>query len=124
MACIKIADAFDEHSQEYYQRERTTAYVSAAGGNRCPPDALVAAEKYVAQLLEFQFHRPTAAWFLRHCVHAGGHELRSTPEVVGLARFFVDLSLLDDESAAHPASLLAQAALLLAIHSGGRCACR
>jgi len=114
-ACLKLADAYDEHSQEYYQRERATAYHHAAQ-KRWPVAALLEAEKRLAQVLDFQLRRPTVCWFLRACAHAGGRDLVETPGVISQARFITDLGLLDTEAQAHPAALRAQVALLLAVH--------
>lgn len=115
VACLKLAETLDEHSQEYFQRERTDWYLRACG-KRWKTSAVVAAEKHVAQRLQFKLHRVTAAWFLRTCAHVGGQRLANIPNVISLACLFLDLSLLHPDSQAHPAPLRGQVALLLAIH--------
>jgi len=115
-ACLKLADAFDEHSQEYYQRERANSYYHAAK-HRWPVAALLEAEKQIVQRIGFHVHRPTVAWFLRACIHAGGHELVNTPGVVRLARFIADISLLDAELQKYSPALRAQVTLLIALHA-------
>jgi len=114
--CLKLADSFDEHSHEYYQREKTLAYVNAVGG-RWSADTIISAEKVIAQKVGFRFFHPTSAWFLRTCIDAGGWEMINTPGLIALAGFINDLSLIDAQLQEHPAPLRAQTALLLAGHT-------
>jgi len=117
MACLKLADAFDEHSQEYYQREKTAGYVKAAI-KRWPAEHLLEVEKRIAQKLGFRLHRPTVWWFLRTCVSVAGSDLlEPLPGVVDLARFFSNLTALDWDIQATPTYLRSQVALLFAIYS-------
>ena len=51
-ACLKLADAFDEHSNEYYQRDKTVAYMVAVGHLWSAHD-LIEAEKLVAERLNY-----------------------------------------------------------------------
>eukprot|EP00927_Polykrikos_kofoidii_P032732 TRINITY_DN27798_c0_g1_i1.p1 TRINITY_DN27798_c0_g1~~TRINITY_DN27798_c0_g1_i1.p1 ORF type:complete len:937 (+),score=152.04 TRINITY_DN27798_c0_g1_i1:141-2951(+) len=127
--CLKLADVFDEHSQEYFQRERTQAYVTQVE-RRWGAEEIVAGEKQLAQRLGFELHRPTALWFLRSCLEVvGAEELHRAPGVAAMARMILELALLDNAMQAFPASLRAQAALLLAVYvvrsgsggSGGGC---
>lgn len=113
--CLKLADTFDEHSQEYYQRERTQQYVRALR-ERWSEQAVINAEKQVTKALGFWFHRPTVAWFLRTCIFAGGPRLLRAPGVVSMARFLADLALLDSELLVFPPALRAQVVLLLSTY--------
>lgn len=115
LACLKLSDAFNEHSQEYYQREKTPSYLAACG-KRWSSASLLEAEKNVASRLEFSFQHPTPTWFLRACAHVAGPALVGIPGVVDLARFLLDLSLLAHETQKHEASLRAQVVLLLALY--------
>jgi len=119
-ACLKLADAFDEHSHEYYQREKTPLYVQACA-KRWSSATLLAAEKDVARRLNFRIRRSTPAWFLRACAHAGGSTLVGTPCVVDLARLLLDLSLLASDGQTHASPLRAQVALLVALYSVSSC---
>lgn len=122
--CLKLADSYDEHSFEYFQRIRTQQYVRVTG-NLWSDLQIITAEKRVAQKLDFWIRWPTAIWFLRASCEAGG--LMTKPDVIDLeatadtcmitlARFIIDLGLFHFELQAHPAPLRAQTALLLAAH--------
>jgi len=114
VASLKLAETLDEYSYEYYQRERTDMYERDCGFSK---KRILSAEKEISQRLQFAFHTPTAAWFLRAAAFVGGNRVLSAPNVIGWACMFLDLSLLHPNSQAHPAPLRGQVALLLAIHA-------
>ncbi|CAE8653312.1 unnamed protein product, partial [Polarella glacialis] len=116
IACLKLADSFNELSNEYYARERTDHYIVATRG-RWSSKRIIAAEKELVTRLQFQLHRPTAAWFLRSCIAAGGKPLQEASQVRNLARLLADVCLMDGELQVYPASLRAQIALLLAVYA-------
>jgi len=97
-------------------REKVSGYSRVVQG-RWSTSSILAAEKEVAALLQFRFHRPTAVWFLRSCLHFGssGYNTSTLAAAIDVSRFLVDLGLLDPKSDEHPPNLRAQIALLLAI---------
>lgn len=113
--CLKLADAFDEQSQEYFQRERMPAFIAAVQG-RWAAGVLLEAEKRVAQRLGFRIHRATSAWFLRAAACAANLPA-TAPHIVSFAVFVDDLLLLDDESRRYPAALRAHVSLLIATYA-------
>eukprot|EP00928_Gymnodinium_smaydae_P031988 TRINITY_DN23297_c0_g1_i1.p1 TRINITY_DN23297_c0_g1~~TRINITY_DN23297_c0_g1_i1.p1 ORF type:complete len:928 (-),score=127.92 TRINITY_DN23297_c0_g1_i1:44-2827(-) len=121
--CLKLADAFDEHSQEYFQREKASAYVHAMRlnsiGHVFSLENIVEAEKQFAQVMKLDIRQPTAVWFLRACLCIGRTATLELPaEVAATARLLLDLGLLDGElQRDFPAPLRAQVALLLAAHA-------
>lgn len=131
VACLKLGDAFEEHGQEYYQRERCDQYLAAIRqGERTLMQTdiwqqladfnsaqLIAAEKWVAQHLEFRLHRPTPFWFLQSSFKAGGPSLVRKRGLVEFATYTLNLALLDGPLYALPSLLLAQLALLLALYT-------
>eukprot|EP00930_Biecheleria_cincta_P019259 TRINITY_DN14745_c0_g1_i3.p1 TRINITY_DN14745_c0_g1~~TRINITY_DN14745_c0_g1_i3.p1 ORF type:complete len:884 (+),score=151.85 TRINITY_DN14745_c0_g1_i3:41-2692(+) len=117
VACLKLADSINELSNEYFARDKTEAYVMFSR-NRWRVHQVVTAEKEMVQRLQFRLLRPTAAWFLRSCLDVGGRELREAA-VVDLAKYLLDLCLLDWELQAHLPQVQAQVALLLAVYAVG-----
>jgi len=116
VASLKLADCFNQISNEYFARERVDYFIAVSGKHWTSED-VITAERQVAERLRFQVHRPTASWFLRSCFLLAGEPMWEASDVRSVARYFLDLSLLDDELQVQPASLRAQVALLLAVYA-------
>lgn len=72
---------------------------------------ILEAERYILATLSFQIGAPTPLQFLRHGSKADGYE-RTTRT---LAKYFCQVALLDEVFIANPSSVIASAALFLAI---------
>jgi hypothetical protein len=110
--CLKVADVFAEQSKEYYKQENAVEYAEATY-NQTTSEQILLCEKDLLPKLDFDLHVPTMHWFTQ-CYLAYARFTRGG-NVDKTASFIGDLTLLDYDLLAYPASLRAQCALLLAV---------
>ena len=112
LACLKLADALLEVSNEYYKRERLTTFATASGW---PAEHILSTEIEVFQQLQGRMLRPTSAWFLRSTTGV----CQCDPQVIYVAQYINALCLYDIELLKHPAALRALVSLLLSAFTHG-----
>ena len=112
LACLKLADALLEVSNEYYKRERLTTFAAASGWLA---DLILSTELDVFQQLQARMLRATAAWFL----HSTMGVCDCDPQVMYVAEYINALLLYDIELLKHPAPLRALVSLLLSAFTHG-----
>jgi cyclin A len=64
VACMKIADVFNERSKEYYRQENATEY-SYITADEYTPLEVVQMEKRILNILDFDLYAPTSITFLK-----------------------------------------------------------
>lgn len=64
VSCMKIADVFNERSKEYYRQENAAeyAYITA---DEYTPSEVIAMEKEILNVLDFELYAPTSVAFLK-----------------------------------------------------------
>jgi serine/threonine protein kinase len=109
VACMKIADVFNERSKEYYRQDNAVeyAYITA---DEFTAKEVVAMEKEVLNVLNFRLQSPTTMHFLKSylALTVFSHD------TAVLAQYLADLMLLSYSSLAYLPSLIAASCLLLA----------
>ncbi|KAJ3050569.1 G2/mitotic-specific cyclin [Rhizophlyctis rosea] len=73
-------------------------------------DEILKAERYVLQVLDFSLQYPSPLSFLRRCSKADNYD----PETRTMAKYFMEISLVDQRFLSHTPSKVAAAGLLLA----------
>ena len=64
VACMKIADVFNERSKEYYRQENASeyAYITA---DEYTPSEVITMEKNILNILDFELYSPTSVAFIK-----------------------------------------------------------
>ena len=64
VACMKIADVFNERSKEYYRQENANEYAYITADEYTPQEVILM-EKQILNLLNFDLYAPTAIAFIK-----------------------------------------------------------
>lgn len=110
VACMKIADVFNEKSKEYYRQENSAEY-SYITADEYSPQQVVAMEKAILNVLNFDLYAPTAVGFIK----VYDRVLSVPPETQKVALFLSDLTLLSAKTSHFAPSLVASACLFLSL---------
>ena len=109
VACMKIADVFNERSKEYYRQENASEY-SYITADEYTPAEVIQMEKQVLNILNFDLYAPTAIAFIK----AYNSVLQVTDSKVMLcACYLADLMLLPSSSNKYPPSLIGSSCLFI-----------
>ena len=109
VACMKIADVFNERSKEYYRQENASeyAYITA---DEYTPGEVIQMEKKILNVLNFELYSPTAVSFIKLMSQV----MELPPRVTVCANYLADLMLLATNTHKHSPSLLASVYVFLA----------
>ena len=64
VACMKIADVFNERSKEYYRQENASEYAYITADEYTPME-VIQMEKRILNILNFELYSPTAVSFIK-----------------------------------------------------------
>lgn len=92
MACLKVADVFNERSKEYYRQENAKEYAFITA-DEYTESQVVAMEKELLMTLDFEINQPTVGTFLALAFT----QMAASAEVRVIASFLGDLALLSAE---------------------------
>ena len=114
VACMKVADVYNERSKEYYRQDNSAeyAYITA---DEYQALEVVQMEKLVLNQLKFRLQSPTVVHFVK--LYQRVLELEHSTNVLQLVsttQYLADLTLLVNPCAKFPQSLVAAAVVFLA----------
>lgn len=100
VACMKIADVFNERSKEYYRQENSSEY-SYITADEYTPQEVIQMEKQILNVLDFDLYSPTTIAFIKMFNMIYNFDQK----VVTTAYYLADLMLLALNSHLYPPSL-------------------
>jgi cyclin A len=112
VACMKIADVFNEKSKEYYRQENSLEY-SYITADEYTPSEVVAMEKQILNILNFDLYSPPSVAFIK----VYNKVLEVDPKTLVCSLYLSDLMLLAPNTHHYSASLIASSCIFIAICS-------
>lgn len=114
VACLKIAEVFNEKSKEYYRQENSTEY-SYITADEYTPAEVVSMEKTVLNTLNFDLYSPTSVSFIK----VYNQVLKADKKTLMCSYYIADLLLLDSKTSLCPPSLVGSVCLFLGLIACG-----
>jgi len=112
VACMKIADVFNERSKEYYRQENAIEYAYITADEYSPKE-VIEMEKDILNILKFKLYAPTPV----HFIALYNRIINFESDVKLTAEYLADLMMLTIKSSSYAPSLLASACLFVAMNS-------
>ena len=112
VACMKIADVFNERSKEYYRQENSSEY-SYITADEYTPLEVIMMEKNILNILDFDLYAPTSVSYLK----LFNQIFQFDRKIMLTSYYLADLMLLAVNTHMYPSSLLASTYLFVSLYT-------